>query len=169
MAIALFHHFIVTFANSDLSVIANPIAAPTAALKEGKANRVYQIIESPRRHWNIFENGRPIILTAQQQQRLLALLTELELPPNPAIVPALAGQEGTWTSLELQQSSQQIVYQWWIHAPEEWSRLETLTCYVGQISKVAREKGRQQQQSISQVPSSIHYRIDFKATKNGYR
>jgi hypothetical protein len=159
MAIALFHHFIVTFANSELSMLANPTVTSTvgsrvgatAVLRESKANTVYQIIESPRHHWHIFENGRPIALTVAQQQQLGALLAILEPPPNPDIVPALAGQDGIWNTLELQQGSQQTVYQWWTHAPEEWQRLETLIHYVRQIADIPQERARQQQKQLTQT------------------
>lgn len=139
--ITQFYHIVITFANADMPVVAAADAS----------EQLYHLVESPLHQWAVWEQGKPVTLTGEQQTQLAKMLAALASLPDPSTLPPIIpGADGSWTTVDVRRGGIQASYRWWGLPPTSLQALGAITEYVRQLADAPRQEAARQEALVVQ-------------------
>jgi len=98
------------FFTSDIAIVHSVRAPGEGFSLHGRGKPAWDLPNVPSPEWCA-------LLTAEETERLLALLGEIAVPFAP---PRLAGFDGSWHILEIASGAHSIRLEWWVDLPSGW-------------------------------------------------
>jgi ketosteroid isomerase-like protein len=140
--ITQFYHVVITFADAGM---------PPVVAAADTSEQLYQLVENTAHQWTVWEQGQLATLTEAQQTQLARMLAALASLPDPNTLPPITpGADGSWTTVDVRRSGNQVRYRWWGPLPTSLQALGAVTEYVRQIADGPRQEAARQQALIAQ-------------------